>query len=227
MTTFSFTGVVQTWTVPTTGWWSFTAWGGSGGDFRAYPGTWDESGGLAQTVTGRVYLTAGTDIDIWVGGAGHDSSRPGFPSDGSGGWSKTGYHGGACGSPSPQVGHAAGGGGATVVELPSGLLLVCGGAGGAGLRGDLATRCSGGWSGHGLAPAGESGDDRAAVTIDYEHHPDGTTGPDRGDASHDRRPARRSRRLRWLTHASPRSLPRSTLRPPPLAAVVVARHQVP
>lgn len=128
--TIPFTGAADTFTVPTTGWWQVTAWGGQGGNFVSYPGTQDAPGGLGGSVAGLAYLTAGTVIDVWVGGCGGDSGA----ATGTGGWSKSGYHGGACGSPFPQAGHAAGGGGATIVETPSGLLLVVGGGGGAGIR---------------------------------------------------------------------------------------------
>jgi hypothetical protein len=75
LVTLSYTGAIQTFTVPTDGEYTITADGAQGGDIAVHPG----GGGLGAEVSGDFYLTAGTVLDVVVGGAG------GFPSGGGGG----------------------------------------------------------------------------------------------------------------------------------------------
>jgi PEP-CTERM motif len=99
--TFSYTGSVQTYTVVTTGTYEIDSAGAQGG------GGTQSSGGLGALISGDVVLTAGTQLEIVVGGVG----RNGAPTAAGGG----------------------GGGGSFVFLLNASLpLIVAGGGGGGG-----------------------------------------------------------------------------------------------
>lgn len=147
---FAYTGNIQSWTVPVTGYYHLEAWGGSGGG--AYADAVDSGvsendtrGGNGGYAGGYKYLTAGTTLYICVGGAGEDFRYP--LSYGSGG-----FNGGTDGHQddhpdeiSGQAHHCreGGGGGATHIAARSGLLenleghssdiLLAAGGGGGGL----------------------------------------------------------------------------------------------
>ena len=128
---FSYTGRVQTWTVPYTGTYRLEVWGAQGGDG-------DATGGRGGYAKGDKYLTAGTRLYIVVGGQGGDQNSGriaygGFNGGGDSGTTKSG-------SVSEEGG---GGGGATHIATRSGelsslsgytssVLIVAGGGGGGG-----------------------------------------------------------------------------------------------
>jgi PEP-CTERM motif len=99
--TFVFTGGVQSFTASVSGEYAVELLGASGGD-GSTSGTNAAVGGLGAEVSGDVFLTAGEDLTLFVGGQG-----------GSGGV-------------------AAGGGGGSFVFGPTGVLAVAGGGGGGG-----------------------------------------------------------------------------------------------
>jgi hypothetical protein len=102
-TTFSYTGAMQTYTVATTGVYDITLAGGQGG------ANWYGGGGLGAVVGGDVTLTAGTTLDIVVGGQGiNGQSYPGA-------WASSG------------------GGGSFLLTSGGALLAVAGGGGGSDL----------------------------------------------------------------------------------------------
>lgn len=123
---FSYTGYVQTWKVPVTGYYNIEAWGASGG--TAYGeasanGVPEENvrGGNGGYASGYKYLTSGTTLYICVGGAG-ENWNAGDPQTQGG---RGGYNGGAAGLQNDHVdgvsgeGHhirEGGGGGATHVS---------------------------------------------------------------------------------------------------------------
>ena len=77
VTTFNYTGNLQTFTVPTTGWYEFTAYGAQGGNGNAGGST----GGFGAEVGGKFHLTGGSILDVLVGGQGQNA----IPGDGGGG----------------------------------------------------------------------------------------------------------------------------------------------
>lgn len=148
---FSYTGDIQSWTVPVTGYYNIEAWGASGGtaygeaSAKGIPEE-DVRGGNGGYASGYKYLTSGTMLYICVGGAGENWNDSDSQTQGGRG----GYNGGADGKQNDHVdgvsgeGHhirTGGGGGATHVSTRSGLLethrdhtsdilLVAGGGGG-------------------------------------------------------------------------------------------------
>jgi hypothetical protein len=68
--TFSYTGSLQQYTIPTTATYSFTVAGAQGGD-----ATPSGVGGLGTILSGDVLLTAGSVLDIVVGGMGGQGLR--------------------------------------------------------------------------------------------------------------------------------------------------------
>lgn len=100
---FDYTGAFQTWTIPSTGVYTITAYGAQGGDaefgeYFSYAS--NGRGGLGAKVSGEFNLIAGQVLSIAVGGQGGQ------------GW------------------YGAGGGGGTFVMLSSLPLLIAGGGGG-------------------------------------------------------------------------------------------------
>ena len=139
--TFTYTGAVQSYTVPTQATAVYLqaagAGGGGGGADQNGPGA---AGGAGAQVTG-IYATAGgTALNVFVGGGGgaghtssgsHSCSNAAGAAGGAGG--SGGFGGGAGGEPgcSGWSGGGAGGGGASVVSTASNVpLLVAGGGGG-------------------------------------------------------------------------------------------------
>ena len=102
----------QIFNVPNTGYYRLEVWGAQGGD-----STDGNIGGYGGYSSGYVYLTAGTDIFINVGGRGsnngYGSVDGGYNGGGAG-------QGGYCNGNSPRMG--ASGGGATHIALSSGTL---------------------------------------------------------------------------------------------------------
>jgi hypothetical protein len=84
--TFSYTGQMQTWTVPITGNYEIEAIGAAGGT-EPFPILGDASGGQGAVVTSDFSLTAGEKLDIVVGGKGADGPSVGFGAGGGGGGS--------------------------------------------------------------------------------------------------------------------------------------------
>ena len=78
---FSYTGSLQTYTIPTTGDYLINAYGAEGG------GGTGSSGGYGAWVGGTIFLTAGTTLDIVAGGAGLTGDFGGIWGGGGGGGS--------------------------------------------------------------------------------------------------------------------------------------------
>jgi len=113
--TFSYTGIIQTETIAQTGTYQVTATGAGGGSGLDEPSR--RAGGAGAEVTGDIYLTAGTVLDIVVGQQGTNAPAP----SGRGGTS--------------TIGAGGGGGGSFIFEPNSGggirtLIAVAGGGGG-------------------------------------------------------------------------------------------------
>ncbi|MDF2905376.1 MAG: hypothetical protein K0R34_697 [Herbinix sp.] len=115
---FNYTGAVQTYTAPETGYFRLESWGASGGgSTNQIVGS---HAGLGGYTSGEIYLTKGQTLQIYVGGQGAYSSALG-----TGG----GYNGGGNGGPGGY-----GGGGATDIRTDSSItnrVIVAGGGGGA------------------------------------------------------------------------------------------------
>ena len=103
---FTYSGSVASWQVPTSGNYDITAYGAQGGG-----GSSGQGAGEGAEVSGQVYLTGGTTLQIVVGGTGISGLNAGA---GSGG-----------------------GGGSFVYETVSSLLAAAGGGGGLGWQGGL------------------------------------------------------------------------------------------
>ena len=69
---YDYTGGVQIFTVPETGTYKFELWGASGGDIDTY------TGGNGAYVTGEIDLTQGTNLYLYVGGQGSNSTVGGY-----------------------------------------------------------------------------------------------------------------------------------------------------
>lgn len=109
-TLFSYTGSLQTYTVTTTGTYSFTVYGAAGGPGFTSTGGFI-AGGYGTEVTGDITLTAGTVLDIVVGGVG------------------------GLGIPNQNYGGGGGGGSFVFVQGATNPLMVAGGGGGGGASG--------------------------------------------------------------------------------------------
>ncbi len=118
---FSFDGLVQTYTVPTTGLYDITAFGAQGG---TNPNAVSD-GGLGAEVIGAVRLTQGTVLDVVVGGRGSSSSS--FATGGGGGSFVF-----VPGAVLPLVVSGGGGGGGDGGNGSPGLSGTAGGTGGGG-----------------------------------------------------------------------------------------------
>ncbi len=125
ITQFYYTGSVQTYTAPQTGYYIIEAYGASGGS--AHHGvSWNirtTYGGKGGLVSGKVYLTQGQTLYINVGGGGVNSEQ------------NVGVPGGFNGGGSTSSGGSASGGGATDIRLSNNninsRIMVAGGGGGA------------------------------------------------------------------------------------------------
>ena len=80
---YSFTGEVQTFTVPSSGTYKLEVWGAQGGNDVDYPST--NFGGRGGYATGEVYLSAGTTLYIYVGSQGSGCNTSSWYSSGGGG----------------------------------------------------------------------------------------------------------------------------------------------
>jgi hypothetical protein len=140
---FVYTGSLQTYTVPAgVSWVTLTldaaGGGGAGADSAGNGG----NGGYGASVSGTYPVTAGTVLDIYVGGAGQggNTSTGAYSctnSAGAGGWSDfAGAIGGEAGC-SGWSGSGGGGGGASTVTTSTGSVLIVAGGGGGGQGGSL------------------------------------------------------------------------------------------
>ena len=128
---YNYTGTVQTFTAPVDGWYKVQLWGAAGGDDGDHHG-WRQ-GGKGGYVEAEIKLEAEQKIYVYIGAPGMDNVTA----------TGAGYNGG--GNPGTD-GYSGSGGGASDIRLidgewdnPVGLstrILVAGGGGGAGLRGD-------------------------------------------------------------------------------------------
>ncbi|TAL58031.1 MAG: hypothetical protein EPN85_12610 [Bacteroidetes bacterium] len=140
--TFSYTGNIQSWTVPAnTCWVKIKIWGAGGGKDLLY---FSGGGGYAEAF---IKVVAGDVLSIYVGGKGYGSSGGsaggwGFGSGGSGGTGT--YKGG-------------GGGGGSAVLLNGNVVLVAGGGGGGGSNTTANTVGYGGGGGGGNGGTAASG----------------------------------------------------------------------
>ncbi|HIB37678.1 glycine-rich protein [Mesonia sp.] len=154
--TFSYTGSVQTFTIPT-GVTSITieAWGAQGQSLTNEQYT-PSTGGLGGYAMGNIAVTPGETINIYVGGEGQDGVA--------------GFNGGALGgygTPSDGLaGYAGSGGGASDVRIGgtdlTNRVIVAGGGGGGGrdyVNGTCQPCGQGGNGGAGGALIGENGED--------------------------------------------------------------------
>lgn len=160
--TFSYTGGIQTYTVPASGTYKLEVWGAQGGDVAGNGSNWAAAtGGKGGYSVGYVDLNAGTVLNVVVGGKSTGSN----PSS-----SVLGYNGGGANYPDSRV--CAGGGGATHIAKSDGnyttlasygkattaddyVLIVAGGGGGAA-NGASTNSYSGGTGGGSSGGAGAS-----------------------------------------------------------------------
>lgn len=152
---FPYTGKIQTFTAPMTGYYRLETWGAQGGSISGY------YGGYGGYATGTVMLKKDETIFIVVGGQGLGASRQGQGLVG-------GYNGGGSVTGNPRVNHiTASGGGATHIARKTGLLsalsedrdsilMVSGGGGGARNQAnhEAAARWGHGGSGGGAVAGG-------------------------------------------------------------------------
>ena len=145
--TFGFTGAVQTYSVPATGWYTIQAYGAEGGKSftNLENGDGKNNGGKGGYSSISYYLTKGQALSIYCGGIGGDATRA-ESGGGAAGWNGGGA--GGNGYASTYTG-GGGGGGATYVATTDlgpisstnalytgdfvtkpGLILVAGGGGG-------------------------------------------------------------------------------------------------
>ena len=145
--TFGFTGAVQTYSVPATGWYTIQAYGAEGGKSftNLENGDGKNNGGKGGYSSISYYLTKGQALSIYCGGIGGDATRA-ASGGGAAGWNGGGA--GGDGYASTYTG-GGGGGGATYVATTDlgpisstnalytgdfvtkpGLILVAGGGGG-------------------------------------------------------------------------------------------------
>gem|GEM_PF-651062 len=119
---FSYTGGVQTWTVPVgVTYVDIQAWGASGGA----GGSSSNPGGQGGYATGRLNVTAGQVLQIYVGGQGDSFNGSDVALSG-------GYNGGGSGGYDTSLGvqNGGSGGGATDVRISGTKMIVAGGGGG-------------------------------------------------------------------------------------------------
>ncbi len=75
-TNFAYTGSIQSFIAPTSGFYDVTALGAQGGDFTQIDNL-APAGGLGAAVSGRLWIGAGTNIFVVVGGKGGDGRYAG------------------------------------------------------------------------------------------------------------------------------------------------------
>ncbi len=129
---FNYTGTIQTFTVPSDGYYQLEVWGAQGGSLSGL------NGGFGAYSVGNIYLEKNTVLYIGVGGAGKNASSPGQSLSG-------GYNGGGSVIGNGGINHiTASGGGATHIAINNNrgvlskyannrdeVLIVAGGGGGA------------------------------------------------------------------------------------------------
>lgn len=139
-TTYNYTGAQQTFVAPTTGCYQIQVWGAKGGNDAA------NLGGNGGYATGKLILTAGQTIYIYVGAAGTSGAT-----GSGGGWNGGGNAG--------NSGSSGGGGGASDVRFGgtalSNRVIVAGGGGGAGNTSPQAGGAGGGLTG--ISSSGSGG----------------------------------------------------------------------
>ena len=175
--TFTFTGAVQSFTVPVSTALTIKSWGagGGGGGWAADNGA-DGGGGAYATTT--VLLTKGDVIQIYVGGGG-DSGANSSTNTG-GGPGGFGYGSGAAGGNSGDQGNSGGGGGgggSTAVTNQSGTtfyVVAAGGGGGGGAATVAKPGAAGGAGGQNGSTATNGGG--AGGTTGASGSKDGTAG---------------------------------------------------
>ena len=127
---FDYTGAAQNWSVPVSGRYRVTAHGARGSDgAAAYSDAQNAQGGLGALAIGEITLSAGTEVNVYVG------ERP-MDGDGSAGVTG-GWNGGGNGATQSTSRMSGGGGGATDIRiggtaLANRVLVAGGGGGGAG-----------------------------------------------------------------------------------------------
>ena len=118
-TNFAYTGGEQTYVVPASGTYTLTVYGAQGGYLNSSYGL----GGKGGYVTGKIYLTAGTVLYVYVGGQGSYTTATST-------WAGGGFNGGGT-----ATYYGGGGGGATDIRVGNNTLyhrvVVAGGGGGA------------------------------------------------------------------------------------------------
>ncbi len=155
----SFNPGFHTFTVPTTGRYQITAWGAAGGSNPFFGGT----GGSGAEFSAFFTLTAGDQLDIYVGAAGGDAPDRSLDGGGGGGGSFVFDDGG-----SPRV-IAGGGGGASFQTNGISGQVVAFGANGAGVAGGPGGEAEDG----GIGGVGAGG---AGATLGGTNGIDGATG---------------------------------------------------
>ncbi len=102
---FSYTGSIETYTIPTSGTYDITAYGAQGG---GYGKTGAIAGGMGAVIGGDLFLSSGEVLQILTGGMGASNADPGGSFGGGGGGSFVAL-GGSLSTSTPLV--VAGGGG--------------------------------------------------------------------------------------------------------------------
>lgn len=140
---YDYTGGVQTFTAPSSGYYKLETWGAQGGNATGGTNGGTVSGvigGYGGYSKGVTYLKKGETVYIFVGGQGKSNCVS--SSNGTKVFCDGGYNGGGSGLSSDAYGYVAGGGGATHISKEAGLLstlsenkntilVVSGGGGGA------------------------------------------------------------------------------------------------
>jgi filamentous hemagglutinin family protein len=135
---FTYTGAVQTWTVPSgNNTITVAAYGGAGGAGANGINYLGASGGKGAGVTAITSVTPGNTLFIYVGSKGANASSKNGGLGGYGGAISSGGNGGSYTSQSGPAGFGAGGGGgATIIStsnsLSNALIVAAGGGGGGG-----------------------------------------------------------------------------------------------
>ena len=184
--TFSYTGAVQNFTVPTYCTMTVKAWGGGGGGGGRDNGNGAAGGGSAYSTASVTTATFGDILKIYVGQAG-DSGKSAANNTGGAGGGGFGYGSGGRGGQAGGFGTSgagAGGGGSSAVTNNAGttFYLVAAGGGGGGGGGQDAGGAGGGGGVNGTAGANSGG---SAGATGASGSATGTDGSDKGGATID------------------------------------------
>ncbi len=157
---FSYTGGVQSFTVPCDGTYKLEVYGAQGGNSAVYANSYSGKGGAGGYATGNVTLNKGAVLYVVVGGQGSAT-----PTSGAGGGTNGGYNGG--GGVSNWNGDSsfvAGGGGCTHISTVNGVLsttksalIIAGGGGGGHIQLDTFWEPHNGGTGGGSATGVNAG----------------------------------------------------------------------